>query len=55
MERDVELRVKGHLYDIESVNDEVLESCQGVPAVGTWVPEDVRDRRGYRWPGSNWL
>lgn len=32
MERDVELRIKGHLYEIASVNDEVLESRQGFPA-----------------------
>ena len=32
MERDVELRIKGHLYEIASVNDEVLESRQGYPA-----------------------
>jgi hypothetical protein len=31
MERDVELRIKGHLYEISSVNDEVLESRQGYP------------------------
>jgi gamma-glutamyl phosphate reductase len=29
MERDVELRVKGHLYEISEVNDEVLENRQG--------------------------
>jgi len=38
MERDVDLRVKGHLYEIASVNDEVLESRQGFPA----------SERGYR-------
>ena len=38
MERDVELRIKGHLYEIASVNDEVLESRQGFPA----------SERGYR-------
>lgn len=32
MERDAELRIKGHLYEISSVNDEVLESRQGYPA-----------------------
>lgn len=32
MERDVELRIKGHLYEIATVNDEVLESRQGFPA-----------------------
>lgn len=32
MERDAELRVKGHLYEIGSVNDEVLESRQGYPS-----------------------
>src|SRR6056297_2805680 len=29
MERDVELRVKGHLYEISEVNDEVMENRQG--------------------------
>lgn len=38
MERDIGLRIKGHLYEIASVNDEVLESRQGFPASG----------RGYR-------
>jgi hypothetical protein len=38
MERDFELRIKGHLYKIASVNDEVLESRQGFPA----------SERGYR-------
>ena len=38
MERDVDLRIKGHLYEIASVNDEVLESRQGFPA----------SERGYR-------
>lgn len=32
MDRDVELRIKGHLYEIGSVNDEVLDSRQGYPA-----------------------
>jgi len=32
MERDFELRIKGHLYEIASVNDQVLESRQGFPA-----------------------
>ena len=31
MDRDVELRIKGHLYEIASVNDEVLGSRQGYP------------------------
>jgi len=31
MDRDLELRVKGHLYEIARVNDEVLESKQGFP------------------------
>lgn len=35
MERDAELRIKGHLYEIASVNDEVLESRQGYPASET--------------------
>ena len=32
MERNVKLRIKGHLYEIASVNDEVLASRQGYPA-----------------------
>ena len=32
MERDLELRIKGHLYEIESVNDDVLGSRQGYPS-----------------------
>jgi hypothetical protein len=32
MDRDAELRLKGHLYEIASVNDEVLGSDQGFPA-----------------------
>ena len=35
MERDVELRRNGHLYEIGSVNDEVLGSRQGFPASET--------------------
>lgn len=31
MDRDTELRLKGHLYEISSVNDEVLGSRQGYP------------------------
>jgi hypothetical protein len=31
MDRDLELRIKGHLYEIATVNDEVLESKQGFP------------------------
>lgn len=38
MERDVELRLKGHLYEIRAVNDEVLDSRQGYPS----------SERGYR-------
>jgi len=38
MERDVNLRIKGHLYEIAPVRDEVLQSRQGFPA----------SRRGYR-------
>ena len=38
MERDVELRMKGHLYEVASVNDDVLDSRQGYPA----------SERGYR-------
>lgn len=32
MDRDLELRIKGHLYEIGTVNDRVLESRQGFPA-----------------------
>jgi hypothetical protein len=32
VDRDLELRVNGHLYEITAVNDEVLESRQGFPA-----------------------
>lgn len=32
MERDVELRRNGHLYEVASVNDEVISSRQGFPA-----------------------
>lgn len=32
MDRSSELRVKGHLYEIESVNDEVLGTRQGLPS-----------------------
>jgi hypothetical protein len=38
MNRDVELRIKGHLYEIGSLNDEILGSRQGFPA----------SERGYR-------
>ena len=31
MDRDLELRVKGHLYEIIEVNDEVLDGRQGFP------------------------
>ncbi len=31
MDRDLELRIKGHLYEIRSVNDEVLDTRQGLP------------------------
>lgn len=31
MNRSEELRIKGHLYEIATVNDEVLESRQGFP------------------------
>ena len=31
MDRGLELRVKGHLYEIREVNDEVLDSQQGFP------------------------
>ena len=32
MKRDAELRRNGHLYEIASVNDEVIGSRQGFPA-----------------------
>lgn len=31
MERSLELRIKGHLYEIQTVNDDVIESGQGLP------------------------
>ena len=31
MDRDLEIRIKGHLYEIRELNDEVLESRQGFP------------------------
>lgn len=31
MERSLELRIKGHLYEIATANDEVLETRQGFP------------------------
>lgn len=31
MERDAELRIKGHLYEIEEVNDECIGHQQGFP------------------------
>jgi hypothetical protein len=33
--RDLELRIRGHLYEIAAVNDEVLGSRQGFPASET--------------------
>lgn len=35
MKRSLELRIKGHLYEIGAVNDEVLGSGQGFPAAET--------------------
>jgi RNA polymerase-interacting CarD/CdnL/TRCF family regulator len=32
MERSTELRIKGHLYEIRELNDEVIESRQGLPS-----------------------
>lgn len=32
MNRDLELRIKGHLYEIRELNDEILGSRQGFPA-----------------------
>lgn len=32
MNRDIELRIKGHLYEITTLNDEVLGSRQGFPS-----------------------
>ncbi len=31
MDRGLELRIKGHLYEIREVNDQVLKSRQGFP------------------------
>lgn len=31
MDRSLELRIKGHLYEIREINDEVLDSQQGLP------------------------
>lgn len=31
MDRSLELRIKGHLYEIREINDEVLDSQQGFP------------------------
>ena len=31
MDRGLELRIKGHLYEIEKLNDDVIESRQGLP------------------------
>lgn len=38
MNRSLELRVKGHLYEIAAVNDEVLDTRQGLPMAekGYW-------------------
>jgi len=41
MERDVELRRNGHLYEIASVNDEMLGSRQGFPASETGYRKTV--------------
>lgn len=30
-DRDIELRIKGHLYEIQEVNDEYIGSQQGLP------------------------
>lgn len=30
-DRDMELRIKGHLYEIEEINDEVIGGQQGLP------------------------
>lgn len=38
MDRDLELRIKGHLYEITTANDEVIGDRQGFPAA----------KRGYR-------
>lgn len=38
MDRSLELRIKGHLYEISEINDDVLESRQGFPMA----------ERGYR-------
>jgi|APHM01.1.fsa_nt_gi hypothetical protein len=31
MDREIELRMKGHLYEIREVNDQVLDARQGLP------------------------
>ncbi|AKH98639.1 hypothetical protein [Halanaeroarchaeum sulfurireducens] len=31
MDRGLELRIKGHLFEIESLNDDIIESQQGLP------------------------
>ena len=35
MDRDVELRIKGHLYEIATTDDEVVGNRQGFPAAET--------------------
>lgn len=42
MERDVELRMKGHLYEIGSINDEILESRQGFHGQKTGIKRRSR-------------
>ena len=34
-DRDVELRIKGHLYEIQEINDEVIGGQQGWPMAKT--------------------
>lgn len=49
MNRSLELRIKGHLYEIAAVNDEVLDSRQGFPPAerGYWKTlESVADCAG---------
>lgn len=49
MERNLELRIKGHLYEIATANDEVLDTRQGFPMAEDGYRktlESVADRAG---------
>lgn len=35
MDRDAELRIKGHLYEIATIDDEIIANRQGFPAAET--------------------